>query len=188
MVRRTRDGEVGYLQLAHSECDPVVKQSRVRVTYKFGREDRLDRGAIRRLIGSLRRALEPDEALAMMAASGLGLVESRPGGGAWVLDGLWRELAVDRTLQGLLRGWRLDGRAERVIFAMVSNRALEPLSKLACSKWVTERAWVGDLPELDEDSCLLVDGLAAGGPGRPRRGRVLRDRGSAQPRGRSVVL
>ena len=57
-------------------------------------------------------------------------------GGAWALDGLWRELAVDRTLARRLEGRRLDSRAERVIFAMVANRALEPLSKLAASKWV----------------------------------------------------
>jgi Transposase DDE domain len=151
--RRTKDGSVAYLQLAHNEWDPVAKQSKVRVIYNFGREDQLDRDAIRRLIGSLARALDPDEALASQAAPGLRFIESRPMGGAWALDCLWRELAVDRTLQGLLRGRRLDGRAERVIFAMVANRALEPLSKLACSKWVSERAWIQGLPELDEDSC-----------------------------------
>jgi hypothetical protein len=151
--RRTKDGRVVYLQLAHNEWDPVAKQSKVRVLYSFGREDQLDRDAIRRLIGSLQRALEPDEVLATQAAPGLRFIESRPMGGAWALDGLWRELAIDRTLVGLLRGRRLDGRAERVIFAMVSNRALEPLSKLAASKWVTERAWIAELPELDEDSC-----------------------------------
>ena len=152
-VRRTKDGEVAYLQLAHNEWDPVAKQSKVRVIYNFGREDQLDRDAIRRLVSSLQRALEPDEALASAAGPGLRFIESRPMGGAWALDGLWRELAVDRTLAGLLRGRRLDGRAERVIFAMVANRALEPLSKLACSKWVSERAWIAGLPELDEDSC-----------------------------------
>src|SRR5664279_5526386 len=152
-VRRTKDGEVAYLQLAHNEWDPVAKQSKVRVIYNFGREDQLDRDVIRRLIGSLQRALGPDEALASVAAPGLRFVESRPMGGAWALDGLWRELAVDRTLMGLLEGRRLDGRAERVIFAMVANRALEPLSKLACSKWVSERAWIQGLPELDEDAC-----------------------------------
>jgi hypothetical protein len=41
------------------------------VLYSFGREDQLDRDAIRRLIASLQRALEPDEALAMAAAPGL---------------------------------------------------------------------------------------------------------------------
>src|SRR5450755_1482235 len=151
--REAKDGSVGYLQLAHNEWDPVAKQSKVRVLYSFGREDQLDRQAIVRLIGSLQRALEPDQALATQAAPGLRFIESRPMGGAWALDGLWRELAVDRTLLRLLEGRRLDDRAERVIFAMVSNRALEPLSKLAASKWVTERAWIAELAELDEDSC-----------------------------------
>jgi hypothetical protein len=151
--RRTKDGSVGYLQLAHNEWDPVAKQSKVRVLYSFGREDRLDRQAIIRLIGSLQRALEPDQALQSVAAPGLRFIESRPMGGAWALEGLWRQLAVDRTLARLLEGRRLDGRAERVIFAMVANRALEPLSKLAGSKWVSERAWIAELPELDEDSC-----------------------------------
>jgi hypothetical protein len=131
----------------------MSKQSKVRVLYSFGREDQLDRQAIVRLISSLQRALEPDLALATMAASGLRFVESRPMGGAWALDGLWRVLKIDRTLAGLLEGRRLDGRAERVIFAMVANRALEPLSKLAASKWVCERAWIDGLAELDEDAC-----------------------------------
>jgi DDE family transposase len=152
--RRTKEGTVGYLQLAHNEWDPVSKQSRVRVLYSFGREDQLDRAAIVRLIGSLQRALAPDQALATVAAApGLRFVESRPMGGAWALDGLWRTLKIERTLDRLLEGRRLDPRAERVIFAMVANRALEPLSKLACSKWVSERAWINGLPELDEDAC-----------------------------------
>jgi hypothetical protein len=152
--RRTKaGGGVGYLYLAHNVWDPVTKQSKAKLLYNFGREDQLDRQAIVRLIGSLQRALDPDQALATQAAPGLRFIESRPMGGAWALDGLWRELAVDRTLAGLLRGRRLDARAERVIFAMVANRALEPLSKLACSKWVCERAWIDGLPELDEDSC-----------------------------------
>jgi transposase len=80
-------------------------------------------------------------------------VESRAIGGAWALDGLWRALKIDRTLERLLEGRRLDPRAERVIFAMVANRALEPLSKLAASKWLCERAWINGLAELDEDAC-----------------------------------
>ena len=151
--RRTKGGgAVGYLQLAHNVWDAPSKQSRVRVLYSFGREDQLDRQAIVRLIGSLQRALEPDEALA--AAGGeLEFVASRPLGAAWALDGLWRTLGIDRTLGRLLEGRRLDVRAERVLFAMVANRALEPLSKLAASKWVCERAWIDGLPELDEDAC-----------------------------------
>jgi hypothetical protein len=68
------------------------------VLYNFGREDQLDRQAIVRLIGSLQRALEPDQALQTAAAPGLQFLESRPMGGAWALDGIWQELAIDRTL------------------------------------------------------------------------------------------
>jgi hypothetical protein len=154
-VRKRKDGsEVGYLQLAHNEWDASAGHSVVRVLHSFGREDQVDREAIGRLIGSLGRFLDPDRQLqAGGEAQGLGFVESRPIGGAWALDGLWKALGVDRTLRGLLEGRRLDARAERVIFAMVANRALEPLSKLAASKWLRERAWVDGLPELDEDAC-----------------------------------
>ena len=152
-TRRRKDGgEVGYLQLAHNEWDAKAGHSVVRVLYSFGREDRLDRAAIVRLIGSLQRVLAPDQALAA-AAGELRFEQSRQMGGAWALQGLWRALGIDRTLSGLLEGRRLDARAERVVFAMVANRALEPLSKLAASRWVSERAWIDGLGELDEDAC-----------------------------------
>jgi transposase len=155
-TRRRKDGsEVGYLQLAHNEWDARAGHSVVRVLHSFGREDLIDRAAIERLIGSLERWLDPSAPPRPAAGAGPGMrfVESRPMGGAWALDGLWRTLKIDHTLASLLAGRRLDARAERVIFAMVANRALEPLSKLAASKWVTERAWIAGLPELDEDAC-----------------------------------
>ena len=155
-TRRRKDGsEIAYLQLAHNEWDAKAGHSVVRVLHSFGREDLIDRRAIERLIGALERWLDPQAPPRPAAGAGLGLrfVESRPMGGAWALDGLWRALKIDRTLARLLEGRRLDARAERVIFAMVANRALEPLSKLAASKWVTERAWIDQLPELDEDAC-----------------------------------
>jgi transposase len=155
-TRKRKDGsEVGYLQLAHNEWDAKAGHSVVRVLHSFGREDLIDRAAIERLIGSLERWLDPNAPPRPAAGTGPGLrfVESRPIGGAWALDGLWRALGVDRTLERLLKGRRLDPRAERVIFAMVANRALEPLSKLAASKWLCERAWINGLEECDEDAC-----------------------------------
>lgn len=38
-------------------------------------------------------------------------------------------------MASLLEGRRLDAGAERVLFALVANRALEPLSKLAATSW-----------------------------------------------------
>jgi hypothetical protein len=151
--RRRRDGSpVRYLQLAHNEWDARAGYSKVRVLYNFGREDELDRAAIERLIRSLARALEPGAALAATAAPELRFLDSRPMGGAYLLDGLWRRLGIDATLARLLAGRRLDPRAERVLFALVANRALEPLSKLAATQWVAERVAIPGLAGVD-DSC-----------------------------------
>jgi hypothetical protein len=135
--RRNKDGsEVRYLQLAHNEWDTGRKCSVARVIYSFGREDQLDRAALARLVGSLSRVLEPEQALIATAPAELEFVRSVPLGGAWALDGLWRQLGIDTAIERLLAARRLDVRAERLLFAMVANRALAPFSKLACCEWL----------------------------------------------------
>jgi hypothetical protein len=152
--KRRKDGSiVRYLQLAHNEWDAKARQAKAKVLYSFGREDELDRAAIARLISSLARSLEPGEALAATAAPELSFLDSRPLGGAYVLEGLWRRLGIDVTLARLLARRRLDPRAERVLFALVANRALEPLSKLAATQWVAERVAIPGLAEVDDDTC-----------------------------------
>src|SRR5664280_2253610 len=160
--RRNGNGsDVRYLSLAHNEWDPVARRSKVRILFNFGREDELDRDAIRRLIGSLSRALPPDEALAL-AAPELAFLESRPLGGAHLLDGLWHRLGLHEILARLLRGRRLDPAAERALFAMVANRALAPTSKLSCAAWVSERVTIPGLAELSDDQCYrAMDWLLA---------------------------
>ena len=70
--RGNRDGSVvRYLQLAHNVWVPSQSASKPRILYNFGREDQLDRKAIRRLIRSLSRALDPAEALALQAPTDL---------------------------------------------------------------------------------------------------------------------
>jgi hypothetical protein len=135
--RRNKDGsEVRYVQLAHNEWDAQRKCSVARVIHSFGREDQLDRAALGRLVRSLSRVLEPEQALIATAPAELEFVRSVPLGGAWALDGLWRQLGVDRAIERLLGERRLDVRAERLVFAMVANRALAPFSKLACCEWL----------------------------------------------------
>ena len=135
--RRNKDGsEVRYVQLAHHEWDPVRKCSVARVIHSFGREDQLDRAALARLVRSLSRVLEPEQALIASAPADLEYVRSVPFGGAWALDGLWRQLGIDAAIERMLAARRLDVRAERLVFAMVANRALAPFSKLACCEWL----------------------------------------------------
>ena len=48
----------------------------------------------------------------------------------------------------------MNARAERVLFREGRNgRIIRPLSKLAASKWLTDRASIDGLDELDEDAC-----------------------------------
>jgi hypothetical protein len=154
-TRRNKDGTpVRYLQLAHNEWDPARKASRTKVLYNFGRAEDLDRAAIERLIGALTRLLGKDGGAQTVAGvPGLEFVESRPLGGAWLLDQLWRTLRIDTTMASLLAGTRRPEVTERVLFALIANRALAPSSKLAAAGWVSHDVHVPGLAEVGEDAC-----------------------------------
>jgi len=157
--RRNKDGSlVRYVQLAHNVRHAVSGNPVAEVIHSFGREDQLDRDGLARLVRSIARYLGPEAELETGVSGGEGsaplvFVSSKAVGGAWALDQLWRRLEIDKLLVRLLAGRRLDARAERVLFALVANRALEPLSKLAATKWVAERAWVPGLDEVSDDAC-----------------------------------
>jgi Transposase DDE domain len=151
--RRNKDGsEVRYLQLAHNVWDPAAKRSRVQVIYNFGREEPATREALERLVASVTRHLEPGKARAI-AAEGLEFTESRPLGGTHVLDALWERLGIGPAMRALLTGRRLDPSAERVLFALVANRALAPSSKLAAARWASEDVLITGLPATTDDAC-----------------------------------
>ena len=155
--RENKSGTVRYLHLAHNEWDPVKGRAVPKVLFTFGREDDLDRDAVKRLVASLSRLLEPGEALASTAAGDLEFVSSVPFGGTYVLDHLWRRLRIDQIVGQVgqpKRGRRRDMSAtERVLFSLVANRALAPSSKLAAADWVTHDVHIQDLPATDDDAC-----------------------------------
>jgi hypothetical protein len=151
--RRNKDGsEVRYLQLAHNVWDPAAKRSKVQVVYNFGREEPSTREALERLVASVARHLEPGKAKAI-AAEGLEFAESRPLGGTYVLDALWERLGIGPAMRALLKGRRLDPGAERVLFALVANRALAPSSKLAAARWASEDVLIPGLDTTSDDAC-----------------------------------
>jgi len=152
--RRNLDGStVRYLQLAHNEWDAATRQARAKVIHSFGREDALDRDALHRLIKSLTRALEPERALALTENAELAFVDSRPMGGAWALDHLWRRLGIRACMERMLSARRLHPRTERVLFALAANRALKPLSKLAATTWVADQVAIDGLEAVDDETC-----------------------------------
>ncbi len=151
--RRRADGsEVCYFQLAENAWDAERGYAVAKVVYNFGRADQLDVNQLRRLARSILRAVDE---------SGLGVVgdddvlaevqvrDAWPLGGVWVLERLWRELGIDRTLRAQTRS-KDKGRAfERALFAMVANRALRPYSKLYCwEQWLREEVYLPSAAEL----------------------------------------
>jgi len=152
-VRTTRSGAVRYLQLAHNEWDPEAGRSRTRVLYNFGREDELDRDAVRRLVAALSRLLDPAEALAAAEPGELTVTGSRPAGGVHALDQLWRRLGLEDAVRATLAGRRLSPETERALFALVANRALAASSKLAAADWISGDVHVDGLPETSDDAC-----------------------------------
>ena len=152
--RKTKDGQViRYLQLAHNEWDARAGVSRTKILHSFGREDELDKDAVKRLVAALSRLLDPADALAATSGGDLALTSSRPVGGTYVLDQLWRRLGLDAVIRRQLAGRKLDPRVERVLFALVANRALAASSKLAAAGWIGGDAHIDGLDEIDEQSC-----------------------------------
>jgi len=144
---------VRYLQLAHKYRDPKTGKPRDKVLYHFGPEHRVDREQIRRLVKSLARFLEPDEQASLQARMETGMEDlkvgrSTPFGGAFVLDQVWRRLELDSVIGDLLKEHEYEIDVERLLFAMVANRALDPRSKHAIERWVGRRCHVEGLEEV----------------------------------------
>jgi len=166
-TRRTnRDGSVvSYLQLAHNERHPETGSPVAKVIHNFGRAEKVDRAALARLVASISRFLTPEQAAAAAGGADVEIVDSRRLGGAWTLDRVWEQLGIGAAIRTAATGRRLDGPAvERVIFALVAQRALEPGSKLAGTKWVAERVAIEGLSAFTDDQAyramdFLLDAL-----------------------------
>ena len=152
--RRNQDGTViRYVQLAHNRRVEGVTQAQVLLN--LGREDGLDRDGLLRLVTSINRYLGEPAAVPVEAAElvgdGLQVRESRPMGTVHLLDGLWRALGVDTALRKVLGPRRFSTDVERVLFALVANRAIDPASKLAAAEWATADVVIPGLEAMDED-------------------------------------
>ena len=166
-TRRTnRDGSVvRYLQLAHNERHPQTGNPVAKVIHNFGRAERVDRDGLARLVSSISRFLDPATAVAAAAGAEVEVLDSRRMGGAWTLGRVWERLGIGAAIRRVATGRRLDGEAvERVVFALVAQRALEPGSKLAATGWVAERVAIEGLGGFSDDAAyrgmdFLLDAL-----------------------------
>ncbi len=148
---------VRYLQLAHNERHPQTGNPVAKVIHSFGRVEQVDRAALARLVSSISRFLTPEEAAAAAAGMEVEVVDSRRLGGTWTLDRVWERLGIGAAIGKAATGRRLDGAAtERVVFALVAQRALEPGSKLAGTKWVAERVAIEGCAGFTDDAAYAA--------------------------------
>ena len=151
--RRNKDGTVvRYVQVAHNRRVGGVTQAEVLVN--LGREDELDRDGLARLVGSINRYLGvggPGTDAAGLSGDGLTVAGSRPVGAVWLLDGLWRRLGVAGALREAVGPHRFTTDMERVLFALVANRAVDPMSKLSAAEWVCFDTAIDGLSSMSED-------------------------------------
>jgi transposase len=141
-----------YAQLCHNYRDPQKGYSKTQVLFNFGRVEQLDIDALRRLVQSISRYFDPEEAERIRQEAGIGLgfryEGSRHLGGSWLLDGVWNKIGVKRTLEKMLKSREYASPVERLLFAMVANRALAPSSKLAMEDWVSKEVFIEGLREV----------------------------------------
>ena len=162
--RRNADGSVvRYVALAAKQR--IDGKSVAQVLVNLGREDELDRDALARLVASINRYLgvadAPAPEVTAMVGEELTVAQSRPMGSTYLLDGLWRQLGIDAALSRVLDARKFTTDVERVLFALVANRAVDPLSKLAAAEWASEDVLIAGLAEMDEDQAYRAMDLLA---------------------------
>jgi transposase len=166
--RANADGTVvRYVALAHNRR--VQGKVKPDVLMNLGRVDRLDVDGLLRLAASIRKHFGDGSGLTDCAEAGLAagaapmeVTDARPIGAAWLLDALWTRLEIGTSIKRIADGRRFTTAVERVLFALVCNRAIAPMSKLGAAEWATEDVVIPGLAGMDDDQAyramdLLVE-------------------------------
>lgn len=170
--RKNANGTVTrYVALAHNHrIDGKVTPE---VLMNLGRTDTLDVDALRRLAASITRQFGPDapessagaaEAGDHTAAAPLEVIAARPIGTTWALHGLWQRLDIAAAIREVTGTRRFTTDVERVLFALVANRAIAPMSKLSAAEWASAEVIIPGLEAMDEDQAYrAMDLLVSAG-------------------------
>lgn len=158
-----------YLSVVHSVWEvgsAKGKRAKPVVFARLGAEEQLDQGVVRGIKGVLDKLLEQlverdggmspggSPVAPVLAAArvvrkqeaALRMVASREFGVRRVVEAVWERLGLDRVLGEFAAQHALSFDFERVVFGMVLNRLVDPMSKRACNVWLQERAY---FPEAD---------------------------------------
>jgi hypothetical protein len=164
--RRNKDGSiVRYYALAENVRHPEKGHVEAKVVHSFGRADRLDRAALERLVGSIRRVLDADggsapadakadpRAIEIEASFDLGVVH--------VVTELWARLGIGQAITTRLAADDRRAPHEAALLAMAAQRLARPGSKLACHERWLDRVWLPKARDLALDQLYRALDLLA---------------------------
>jgi hypothetical protein len=153
-TRRTnKDGTVvEYLQLAHNIRHPKSRKPVAKIIHNFGRADKLDYKQLDRLCRSIARVcdlevIDPTEianaspkiSADASFADSLKIKQTLALGCPLVIEALWEQLGLKKTLQDIEKTTGTKVPYERALLAMVANRLCEPDSKLGVwDRWLSK--------------------------------------------------
>ena len=153
--RKNKNGSVvEYVQLAHNVWDREKGYAKAEVIHSFGRSDQLDKEALKRLIKSMSRFLDPEDAAQLEHDDDdLKITSCKAAGGAYLLRQLWNRIGMDTCFGKIIADRAYTAPITDALFAMVASRALAPSSKLAIEQWADEEVYLGDHSKLQEQNC-----------------------------------
>ncbi|MDI6773620.1 MAG: IS1634 family transposase [bacterium] len=136
-IKRVRSGARTYRYLHIVENRWEQGRTRQHIVGSLGRlEDLQARGHLERVIRQLVEHCPGVELARAQAAGTLQVVSDKLWGPVLVFERLWEELGLKELLAAAARRRRFGFDFERVVFAQVLQRFLEPGSDLRGSKWV----------------------------------------------------
>jgi hypothetical protein len=153
--RRNKDGStVAYYALAENVWNAKAKRSEARVIHSFGRADRLDWEALKRLVHSINRVLETGgaEPAGTPRPPEIEIERVYDWGVVLAARHLWDDLGIGEAVRRRASDAGLAAPHEAALFAMMAQRLDEPGSKLACAeRWLPERVWLPEAAGLKVD-------------------------------------
>jgi len=151
--RVNKDGSVvKYLALAHNIRSPKSNTPVAKIIHNFGRADKLDYTQLDRLCRSIARVCDlkvidpaqitseaPELGTDASFADNLRIKHTLALGCPIVIEALWEQLGLKKTLQDIENTAGTKVPYERALLAMVANRLCEPDSKLGVwDRWLSK--------------------------------------------------
>lgn len=162
--KQLASGETTYVMLAHNIWEgsgQVNGQTRPVVLYSFGPEADLDMEFVGDIQAMAQRVFDRRIAKGESVQEALSAVQQRLGvtkqplkllcskelGMRLVLQKAWEDLGIGSALRGYGDAHAITFPFERIVFGMVLNRLVDPVSKMACNDWLKDSAF---FPEGEE--------------------------------------